>query len=786
MPGVTVRSAADASEGQPDEVRTDVAAFLGLAERGMTQFPVRLQSWEEYLTMFGGHVRGAYLSHAVQAFFANGGRACWVVRIATRASWRNTEGRAEHVYEVPHQAATDDLALELRQGISKRSKTREAGERYTPNEIKDTPSGGAPRRRILLTAVSPGPWGRRIHFDLRQLDFGRYGFELRCPGSPTEIREGLNFVEIISSLNEDFEHSSRFDELMQSGTELRSSFERSDVQRPQRAGVVRMGSDLARARLQLCVPVPRIDSRPERDDSNVDLVLTFEDYAAWNSRVCIGWSGYADDELSLTIEYFRPDDGRRARLVYAAADCVQLVREITSTSLPGFAEGLGIRAHLEQRSIDLSRADGVREYQESIDSRVGAEDLVDLEQLVRHHVDRQISEGGEELDEEAREARVAEEMTRFGWVAQQGDPLLRGLEEKHLVGSGATDRSQKLGLELLADIEEIGTLAFPDLSTICAPSREVLRLHDLGVDRFDMRREQSTDLGALFGLPEHENDRKKLGEAFERFARVQQRMIEQCEARQDRMAILDTPPSRWNLSPARWRTRFDSTRAAIYFPWLQVERARGGVALEVPPCGHVAGVYAKVERTRGPHRSPANVAIECCLDVSWEVTDRNHAELNDLGVNVIRSQPGRGIRALGARTLASPTRLERSGFALGYVGVRRLLNWIIVSLERRLAWTVFEPNGERLREEVERVVRSFLLGIWRRGMLGGESAGGAFHVVCDESNNPPLNVHEVDPHENRLVCEFGIRAPSPTEYLVVRLTKQEDRMSFGVTAKEFG
>jgi phage tail sheath protein FI len=66
----------------PAAVRTDVVGFVGLAQRGPVQVPVRIASWSHFQVVFGGYDRRAWLAFAVNGFFANGGNACWVVRVA--------------------------------------------------------------------------------------------------------------------------------------------------------------------------------------------------------------------------------------------------------------------------------------------------------------------------------------------------------------------------------------------------------------------------------------------------------------------------------------------------------------------------------------------------------------------------------------------------------------------------------------------------------------------------------------------------------------------------------
>ena len=80
-PGVYVEWL-DASPLRIELGRTDVAGFVGIAERGPVQAPVKIESYRQFLTTFGDRVPDGYLAYAVSGFFENGGRTCWVVRAA--------------------------------------------------------------------------------------------------------------------------------------------------------------------------------------------------------------------------------------------------------------------------------------------------------------------------------------------------------------------------------------------------------------------------------------------------------------------------------------------------------------------------------------------------------------------------------------------------------------------------------------------------------------------------------------------------------------------------------
>lgn len=64
------------------KIRTDIAGFVGIAQKGPLNKPVRLESWKQFQAVFGDCIPQAYLAYAVHGFFENEGKICFVVRIA--------------------------------------------------------------------------------------------------------------------------------------------------------------------------------------------------------------------------------------------------------------------------------------------------------------------------------------------------------------------------------------------------------------------------------------------------------------------------------------------------------------------------------------------------------------------------------------------------------------------------------------------------------------------------------------------------------------------------------
>lgn len=243
---------------------------------------------------------------------------------------------------------------------------------------------------------------------------------------------------------------------------------------------------------------------------------------------------------------------------------------------------------------------------------------------------------------------------------------------------------------------------------------------------------------------------------------VQSMLIAHCERLGDRVAVLDAPPGLSPQEVRKWRmdvAGYDSSYAALYYPWVQSQNPTNSHTVELPPSGHVAGVWARTDSERGVHKAPANEIVRGATGLAYNVTKREQNILNPNGVNCIRAFPGMGIRVWGARTLSNNP-------AWRYINVRRLFNYVEKSIERGTMWVVFEPNNPRLWARVRRDVTAFLTTVWRSGALFGSSPDQAFYVKCDEELNPPESRDQ-----GRLVIEIGLAPVKPAEFVIFRITQ---------------
>lgn len=238
--------------------------------------------------------------------------------------------------------------------------------------------------------------------------------------------------------------------------------------------------------------------------------------------------------------------------------------------------------------------------------------------------------------------------------------------------------------------------------------------------------------------------------------------------RGDVFVVIDTPQG--NDASAVVNTyasaRAASSYGAIYYPWVQVAdpaSAAPGAARMVPPGGAVIGNYAMTDAIRGVFKTPAGVnnRIAGAVGVERRLTNADLDSLNTAGVNAIRQLPGAGVVIMGGRTL-KPTGTDK------YVATRRTLIYIRSSLINSTRFAVFEPNDERLWLTLRSIIERFLLDLWQRGGLRGESAAQAFFVKCDDELNTTQSIQS-----GEVKVQIGVALQFPAEFIVFSLSQRE-------------
>ncbi len=328
---------------------------------------------------------------------------------------------------------------------------------------------------------------------------------------------------------------------------------------------------------------------------------------------------------------------------------------------------------------------------------------------------------------------------------------LAGLTPAHIMGQSGAPAEACIGLACLERVDEVSILAVPDMMN------KVRIIPEYKPIPPNCRVLEETDVVLNTPPPEPE-----FPPWFteEQVVSMQAAVVRQCETLKDRVAVLDTPLGSTSRDQVlAWRQGFDTSYAALYFPWLGVPDplVLSGVLRTVPPSGHVAGVYARGDLQVGVHKPPANQVVDNAKSLAIDVDDALHGMFNDEHVNIIRAYSGRGLRVSGARTLSSDSEYR-------YINVRRLLAMIAEAIDERAQSLVFEPNNAILWEQIERLVLAYLDRLWRAGALDGATAQEAYSVRCDAQTNPAA-----ERDAGRAICEIGVNPPWPAEFVVVRI-----------------
>jgi phage tail sheath protein FI len=667
-PGVYYE-AADASGAAIAAVRTDVAGFVGIAERGPVDVPVPVESYRQFQAHFGDVIGSGYLAYTVRAFFENGGRRCWVVRVASRDPL----------------AGLESAALLLRRTAT------------SPDVWR-------------VRASSPGSWGNGLAIQVRETH--------RAQTSADLARSVPAYTTVAST----------------------SGFTRGSL-------------------VRLTQPPPA-----------VPIYKVVNDVDAAQRRLI--WTA---DRAERSLPYDAPLVGLNAAqpVVLESVECTIAVTE----------RGIPVAVHAGLTLIPEHEAYGPRLL-------AGETAPIDREAERRAPV-APFKIAIDEL-RDAYRADPDPRVFRPSRIAVTESDLVSGLSGRLTGGRdglrllAATDftgeewapeasdeikAARRRGFRALGEIDEIAVMSVPDIliRPVEPPRSAPLPpcIPDPCLPHAAMPVATSGPLPTV-ELPPVFDD----SEVY----RVQADLVRHCEDKRDRFALLDPPfdaahDVALGIAGIRgWRQQFDSNMAALYYPWIRVVdplRLARSPTRDIPPSGHVAGQIARTDLAVGVHKAPANAVLDWAQDVTFALGDEPHGVLNEIGLNVVRPLPGRGLRILGSRTVSSDPSWR-------YVPVRRLVLMVMKAIDHATQWAVFEPNDVATREQLRLSLTVYLAALWQQGQLAGASIEEAFFVKCDLTNNT-----EDDRAEGRLIADVGIAPAIPFEFVVVRVWRA--RNEFEIT-----
>lgn len=212
-----------------------------------------------------------------------------------------------------------------------------------------------------------------------------------------------------------------------------------------------------------------------------------------------------------------------------------------------------------------------------------------------------------------------------------------------------------------------------------------------------------------------------------------------------------------------------STFATLYYPWMKVNNphydadtaANRPITHSVPPSAFAAGMWARIDASRGVWKAPAGLeaTVRGAQAPNVNIGNGLQDQLNEWGVNCIRSIIGPSV-IWGARTLATKVKPDQR-----YVPVRRTSAMIGESLYNALQAVVFEPNKHTLWASLRASTSDFMDSLFRAGAFQGEKASEAYYVQCGLGQT--MTQGDIDAGIVRLVV--GYAPLKPAEFVVVQL-----------------
>ncbi|MFJ6123499.1 phage tail sheath family protein [Streptomyces griseoviridis] len=242
------------------------------------------------------------------------------------------------------------------------------------------------------------------------------------------------------------------------------------------------------------------------------------------------------------------------------------------------------------------------------------------------------------------------------------------------------------------------------------------------------------------------------------------RVVQHCVTMRNRVGIFEPPDGKTPgqvesfVNTGLPSSGDDAAFTTFYHPWLRTPGV-DGIQRTAPPCGHIAGAWARTDIERGVFKAPANLNLRGVLALRSPLTDGDQGRLNPLGVNCLRVFPGQGTLVWGARTRST----DRDWV---YLNVRRLVSFLAESIRLSSTWAVFEPNDERLWATLRHSVSSFLTDQWRQGALFGRTPEEAFLVKCDRDTNPQTSVDQ-----GKVTCDIWVAPVRPAEFVHFTITQ---------------
>lgn len=676
-------------------VATSITAFIGRALTGPVNKPIRIQTFGDFERQFGGLWSESTLSYAVQQYFLNGGTDAIIVRL---------------VNSIGTNARVELFAGEGESLILEANPTLEEGHSL--------------RVSVDYLGVSDNQ-----HFNLLVTEIDENGDAVETP----TLFPNLSIDEIVEALEVD-------------SSPLRVNGDSAN--------------NLPTRRLEEVSDVPLTDGSVTLAATRESLLIeAVTPGTEGNSlRVSINYEGVTDDGQHFNLLVNDTNENENPVVTFSDLTINQIVQELNIESSP-IRVANESRGNLPSVRLDeVSNApltDGRNIAKARIILPVTNDNPLILEAAnegswgnqLRAQIDHQTSDPEDEtlfnltieyFDENDENVVIARETFRNVSVQAQS---------RRFIGEVLPIESSLIATAEGTELPSIRPNATRDNFIVAdGTGNDGLELNDSDYqegsssNKIGIYALEDADLFNLLCIPPLTRDRD-LNPA------VWVDALNYCHQRRA-MLIVD-PPQSWNRKDAvidnldsflnGWSHK---ENAMLYFPRTKLpDPLKENRLTEFVACGVIAGVMARIDAQRGVWK--ASAGIEATLtgvkEFTVKLTDGENGQLNQKGVNCLRSFPVYGNVVWGARTLLGD---DRFASEWKYIPVRRLALFLEESLYRGTQWVVFEPNDEPLWAQIRLNIGAFLNTLFRQGAFQGKTPREAYFVKCDKETTTQNDINQ--------------------------------------------
>jgi phage tail sheath protein FI len=773
-------------------LRTDIAGFVGIAQKGPVHKATLVESWKQFQATFGSFISNGYLAYSAKAFFDNGGQSLYVVRVAAPKTSTATTGAqpANGMSSVVLSVAgfAKGALATLQQSVAANAVGAQPADRKS--SIVNTVAGFLPGSVVQVAqAPSLQAWHKiksidvianRIYWEVAlessfllapPITFTNFNHDDRLVGEVDASTNTLTWAESIAP-EFDVTHPIQVDtgRSKSHGTFYDANGLPTIEVKAVNPGAWGDSIQVSVSHSSLAATATSAVAQPPSGNySYVQSVVGFPKY----SLVKI----YQTHSPTPIIDY------RTVTLVDPTTNMLQWDSPLPAsldfthpTTKPinfetvEFALTVYVNSSPKEIFIGLSmKSSHPRYFEKVVNPQKSADDLRKQIQLPSQYIRVRdlhslLSGSNPPANLPDPSAPQLADGVLDLWGGRDGIAALQMID---FTGDAGSDK--KWGIRSMEDVDEISIVAVPDILIEPAPPVAYLPLPKPQPDPCLPSATAPQIAPPPLPPPTEAAPSFTLDQVYQ----VQQALLQHCQLMQFRFAILDPPDFAFpklhvDLGEVQsWRQRFTTMYAALYYPWILVRdplQLENSVVRRVPPSGHIAGVYANTDLTVGVHKAPANTELQWAQDLTTDVTSEMQGFLNPIDVDCIRSFSGRGLRVYGARTLSDLASWR-------FINVRRLFFMIEHALLISMQWAVFEPNDVHLWNLLRTSISGILEAQWRKGAFAGNTAEESFYVKCDQTNNSQATTAA-----GQLFVEIGIAPALPAEFVVFRIGQVGDTL----------